>query len=69
VRPRPGAPVSTPVTWDEVAHEIAIDDFRLDNVRERITRTGDLWAPLLATRGRVALDPFLAAAPPRKRAR
>jgi len=69
VRPRPGAPVSTPVTWDEVERGFAIDDFRLDNVRARIERVGDLWAPMLAARGRVRLDRFLAPAAARKRAR
>jgi bifunctional non-homologous end joining protein LigD len=48
VRPRPTASVSTPVTWREVKQGIAIDDFRMDNVRPRIRRVGDLWAPLLA---------------------
>jgi bifunctional non-homologous end joining protein LigD len=55
VRPRPRAPVSTPVAWKEVDKGIAIDDFRLDNVRQRIARVGDLWKPLLQSRGRVDL--------------
>src|SRR6185312_9893573 len=36
VRPRPRASVSTPLTWDEIAAGAEIDEFRLDNVRERI---------------------------------
>ena len=32
-----------------------IEDFRLDNVRARIAKVGDLWKPLLASRGRVDL--------------
>jgi bifunctional non-homologous end joining protein LigD len=59
VRPTPHATVSTPVTWDEIAAGLAIDDFRLDNVRERFARTGDLWSPLLARDGRVDLARFL----------
>lgn len=55
VRPKPRAPVSTPVTWDEVEAGISIEDFRLDNVRERIAARGDLWQPLLAARGRTDL--------------
>src|SRR5690349_401448 len=53
-RPRPRAPVSTPVTWDELSGTIAIDDFRMDNVPARVKRRGDLWAPVAAdqTRGR-----------------
>ena len=55
VRPSPRAAVSTPVTWSEVKHGIAIDDFRLDNVPARVRRRGDLWAPLVAERGRFDL--------------
>ncbi len=59
VRPTPRASVSTPVSWDEIARGIAIADFRLDNVRERFARIGDLWAPLLAKGNRVDLEPFV----------
>jgi bifunctional non-homologous end joining protein LigD len=55
VRPRPRATVSTPVTWDEVAGGVSIEDFRLDNVPARVQRLGDLWAPLNAARGRFDL--------------
>jgi bifunctional non-homologous end joining protein LigD len=55
VRPRARAPVSTPVTWDEVGRGFAIDDFRLDNVPARVAARGDLWAALLAPRGRYDL--------------
>jgi bifunctional non-homologous end joining protein LigD len=56
VRPRPEASVSTPVTWKEVEKGIRIDDFRLDNVRGRIAKVGDLWKPLLQARGRTNLS-------------
>jgi bifunctional non-homologous end joining protein LigD len=59
VRPRPKAPVSTPVTWKEVEQRVTIEDFRLDNVRDRIARVGDLWKPLVQTRGRVDLAKYL----------
>jgi bifunctional non-homologous end joining protein LigD len=59
VRPRPLATVSTPVTWKEVAAGAAIEDFRLDNVRKRIEKLGDLWKPLLAPLGRTDLSKFL----------
>lgn len=59
VRPTPRATVSTPVTWDEIARGISIADFRVDNVRERFARTGDLWAPLLAKTKRANLERFL----------
>ena len=61
VRPTPVASVSTPLTWDEVAAGVRIEDFRLDNVRERFASTGDLWKPLLAARGRTDLAVFLEA--------
>ena len=51
VRPTPRASVSTPVTWDEVAAGLEIADFRIDNVPARLRERGDLWEPLLATRG------------------
>src|SRR5215218_3115797 len=35
-RPRPLATVSAPVTWDELADGVVIDDFRLDNMPARI---------------------------------
>lgn len=59
VRPRPRASVSTPVTWEEVERGIRIEDFRIDNIRARTDDRGDLWAPLLARRGRVRLEAFL----------
>jgi bifunctional non-homologous end joining protein LigD len=59
VRPRAKAPVSAPVTWDEVERGIRIEDFRMDTMPGRVEELGDLWKPLLASRGRVALERFL----------
>ena len=59
VRPRPLATVSTPVTWKEIEKSCRIEDFRLDNVRSRIAKLGDVWKPLLQARGRVDLASFL----------
>lgn len=59
VRPRPGAPVSTPVSWAEVERGIAIDDFRMDNVPARLATLGDGWKPMLAKRGRFPLARML----------
>lgn len=59
VRPRPEASVSTPVTWREVERGIAIEDFTMDNVPQRVKKVGDLWAPLLAKKGRFNLKAFL----------
>ena len=43
VRPTPFAGVSTPVTWEEIEEGIDIEDFRIDNVRDRVAEVGDLW--------------------------
>jgi bifunctional non-homologous end joining protein LigD len=47
VRPTPVASVSTPVTWDEVEEGVRIEDFRIDNVVDRVREVGDLWKPVL----------------------
>jgi bifunctional non-homologous end joining protein LigD len=59
VRPTPTASVSTPVTWAEVDKGIAIQDFRLDNIRDRIAKVGDLWIGLNGRRGRLDLRKIL----------
>jgi len=41
-RGEPGAPVSMPLTWDELADAHPLD-FRLTNVIEKLTRNGDRW--------------------------
>ena len=62
VRPNRHAAVSAPVTWDEVEEGVEIEDFRLDNVPERVDRVGDLWRPLVwPKRGRVRLEEVLKA--------
>jgi bifunctional non-homologous end joining protein LigD len=55
VRPTERATVSMPVTWSEVERGVEIDEFRMDNATARVRRLGDLWAPLLAARGRFRL--------------
>jgi bifunctional non-homologous end joining protein LigD len=54
VRPRPGAPVSTPLRWDEVDEKLDPAAFTMDVVLERIRRHGDLFAGVLTTRQRLA---------------
>ncbi|HEY5780508.1 MAG TPA: DNA ligase D [Lysobacter sp.] len=41
-RGEPGAPVSMPLTWDELADAHPLD-FRLNNAVARVARTGDRW--------------------------
>jgi len=59
VRPRPGAPVSTPLRWEELDGELDAGAFTMDVVRARVVRHGDLFAGVLTTRQR--LEPALRA--------
>ena len=56
VRPRPDATVSMPVTWEEVAQGITLEQFTLHNVPALLASRGDLWWPLLRARGRANLE-------------
>jgi bifunctional non-homologous end joining protein LigD len=47
VRPKPGAPVSTPLHWDELRHGIKPRDFTMDVALQRCADWGDLFAPVL----------------------
>jgi bifunctional non-homologous end joining protein LigD len=58
-RPKPGATVSTPLTWEEVEGGAEIGDFTIANVPARVQQLGDLWKPLLAARGRFDLATLL----------
>ena len=49
LRPMPGAPVSTPVTWDEL-EDVYPTAFDIDTVPERVERIGDLWADILESK-------------------
>jgi bifunctional non-homologous end joining protein LigD len=52
VRPRPGAPVATPVRWDEVEEDgLRPDGWTLATVRDRLERDGDVWKGIAATAG------------------
>jgi bifunctional non-homologous end joining protein LigD len=59
VRPRPGAPVSTPLRWDEVKPGLDPFAFTMDVVLGRIAKHGDLFEGVLTTRQR--LDKALSA--------
>jgi bifunctional non-homologous end joining protein LigD len=45
-RGEPGAPVSMPLTWDELAKAHPLD-FRIDNAPERLAQLGDRWADVV----------------------
>jgi bifunctional non-homologous end joining protein LigD len=62
VRPQPKATVSTPITWKELKKGPRIEDFHIGNVRARVNKLGDLWAPLLAQTGRAKLEDLYDAA-------
>jgi bifunctional non-homologous end joining protein LigD len=47
VRAQPGAPVSTPLEWQEVQRPLQPRDFTIRNVPQRLARQGDPFAPVL----------------------
>ncbi len=53
VRPRRGAPVSTPLRWDEVVPGLDPLAFTMDAVQERVQKHGDLFEGVLTTRQRL----------------
>ena len=53
VRPRAGAPVSTPLRWEEVTEELDPTTFTMDAVLARVEREGDLFEGVLTTHQRL----------------
>jgi len=47
LRPKPGAPVSMPLHWDEVKKGLKITDFNINNALARIREVGDIFKPVL----------------------
>jgi bifunctional non-homologous end joining protein LigD len=47
LRPKPGAPVSAPLNWEEVKKGLDILDFTIFNMMDRIKEVGDLFKPVL----------------------
>ncbi len=46
VRPAPGAPVSAPITWDELdAPDLRPNSWTIRDIVERVAKVGDLFAP------------------------
>jgi bifunctional non-homologous end joining protein LigD len=57
VRPKPGAPVSTPLHWDELTPKLDPGRFTMEAVLRRVEEHGDLFEPVLA--GSQSLGPAL----------
>jgi bifunctional non-homologous end joining protein LigD len=47
VRPKPGAPVATPLGWDEVNERLDPAAFTMEEVLRRVEKHGDLFAGVL----------------------
>jgi bifunctional non-homologous end joining protein LigD len=52
-RPRPGAPVSTPLRWSEVNEDLDPLSFTMPVVLERVRKLGDLFEGVLTTKQRL----------------
>ena len=49
LRPLPGAPVSTPLRWEELG-SVYPTDFTIETVPPRVEQLGDLWADALTAK-------------------
>ena len=47
VRPKPGAPVSAPLKWNEVKSNLKISDFNIKTIPQRLKQVGDLFENIL----------------------
>lgn len=47
LRPKPGAPVATPLEWREVKKGLRPSDFNIENIFTRLRKKGDLFKPVL----------------------
>ena len=66
VRPKAGAPVSTPLRWEEVNESLDPAAFTMEAVRERVAKEGDLFEGVLCSKQslseRLALAPLVGGA-------
>jgi bifunctional non-homologous end joining protein LigD len=56
VRANEAAMVSTPISWEELEAGCEPANFTMLSVPDRVDRIGDLWKPLLKSRGRFDLN-------------
>ena len=47
LRPKPGATVSAPLLWKEVKSGLSPGDFTINNILERVKKTGDIFTGIL----------------------
>jgi bifunctional non-homologous end joining protein LigD len=47
LRPKPGAPVSMPLSWDEVKKGLKITDYNIRNAVPRLKEMGDIFKGVL----------------------
>src|SRR3954452_2060281 len=59
VRPKTGAPVPTPLRWDELTEDVRPRDFSMQVALDRVAKQGDLFEPVL--HAKQALGPALKA--------
>jgi bifunctional non-homologous end joining protein LigD len=55
VRAKPGAPVSTPLLWDELVDGLDPRDFTVANVPDRLREMGDVWSPAMKRKNSLKL--------------
>lgn len=68
LRPFPGAPASTPVTWQEIEDGITPSDFSMRTLFDRLDKIGDIFKPALEDRQSIDEALILAGIEPPKRA-
>ena len=47
LRPKPGAPVSTPLEWNELKKGLLPSDYNIKNIFKRLEKKGDLFKPVM----------------------
>jgi bifunctional non-homologous end joining protein LigD len=47
LRPKPGAPVSTPLDWSEVKKGLTSSTYTIHNIFDRLKNMGDIFQPVL----------------------